>query len=223
MWFTPLVFLLASLAWTWPAAVTDGVLGRNPDGLGTAWFIGSVPRWIFGLHDPDTGFPAGADYGRPDSFLLAAMALIFQWAPAARVLAWVHVLGVALSAWAAERFARELGARPPWSLLAGFSFAFCGLASTALLEGYAYHVFNPWMPLLAAAWWRATSAKGTWQDGAASGVWFVLTVLTTAWLGAAASFLVVGFLGEALLSRRRRLNFWALAAASNGIQGLNTW
>jgi hypothetical protein len=212
-WATPLTFFVVAVAWTWPALITADVLGRNPDGLGTGWFVETAPRWIWTLHDDQTGFPEGVDYGRPDSFMLALISTLLQAFPPARVLGWVHVFGVTASAWAAERFARELGARAPWSLLAGFSFAFCGLASTALIEGYAYHTFNPWLPLMAAWWWRATSGVGRASDGALAGLFFLLTLFTTAWLGFSGALIIGGFLGAAILRRGSLLRIPPLAAA----------
>jgi hypothetical protein len=48
--------------------------------------------------------------------------------------------------------------------------------------------------LFGLSWWRATRPGGRARDGVLAGVFFVLTVLTTAWLGIAAGVLLVGIL-----------------------------
>ncbi|MBM4391480.1 MAG: hypothetical protein FJ090_10205 [Deltaproteobacteria bacterium] len=193
-WWTPVVLLAFAVVFTWPAAVTGDVPGHQPDALGTVWFLSAAPRLLLDLTDPLTGFPEGARYGRPDSFTLLVLGQIFAFIPAPRLYSLLLVVGVATSAWAAEAFARALGARAPWSLLAGVAFMSCGLASTALLEGYGYHALNPWLPLFALAWLRATSPGGTVRDGLLAGGAFLLALLTTAWLGLAATLLALGFL-----------------------------
>ncbi len=194
-WIAPLTFAILAVAWTWPAAVSPDVVGRHADAVGTVWFIDAAPRLGWRGADPLTGWPAGATYGRPDSFLLWLLSLLLGWLPSgglppARVHAWIGVIGVTLSAWAAEAFARALGAVSPWSLLAGLAFGFCGLAGTALLEGYVYHLLDPWLPLLGLWWWRATGPDGRPRDGVLAGVFFLLTLLTSAYLGVAAVVLV---------------------------------
>jgi len=205
------------MLWTWPAITGLHLLGHHPDGPGTAWFLSASGRLLSGgwLDDPFTGWPAGAHYGRPDSFLQLPIGALLGWLGAARLLSWLTVAGVALSIWAAERFARELGARAPWSLLAGLVFALSGLASTALLEGYPYHLVNPWMPLFATAWLRATRVGARPQDGVWAGVWFVLTLLTTAWLGIASIPIALGFAAPALMAARHSIDrLWPLLAAA---------
>ncbi len=191
---TFVVFLLFSVCWSAPAAWGDVLLGRMPDAPGTVWFLDAAPRLVHGLHDPLTGGTGGATYARPDSFVLMAIGWAFDGVSPFVLYRLVTVLGIAVSAWAAEAFARALGARFPWSLVAGFAFMGCGLATTALLEGYVYHVFDPWLPLFGLSWWRATRPGGRARDGVLAGVFFVLTVLTTAWLGIAAGVLLVGIL-----------------------------
>ncbi len=183
-WATPLVFFVLAMVWTWPAVSGEYILGHHPDAPGTAWFLSAAPRLGTGLlHDPLTGWPQGASYGRPDSFLLIPIGWLGGLLSPVRLLGWVAVLGVTVSAWAAESLARQLGARAPWSLLAGLAFAFSGLAATAHLEGYPYHLINPWLPLFVGAWLRATVPEGRPADGALAGVWFLLALLDTAWLG----------------------------------------
>ena len=195
---TFLVFLVFAVLWSAPAAWGDVLLGRQPDAPGTVWFLHAAPRLVHGLHDPLTGGAGGVTYARPDSFVLMAVGWAFQGVSPFVLYRAVAVFGIAVSAWAAEAFARALGARFPWSLVAGFAFMGCGLATTALLEGYVYHVFDPWLPLFGMCWWRATRPSGRARDGVLAGVFFVLTVLTTAWLGIAAGVLLVGILAARL-------------------------
>lgn len=187
------MFLAFAVLVTWPAAVSANVLGHQPDALGTVWFLGAAPRLFSSLTDPLTGFPDGVRYGRPDSFTLLLLGRVLSFVDPARLYALLLVVGVTVSAWAAEGFARSLGARAPWSLLAGLAFVSCGLASTAMLEGYGYHLLDPWLPLFAWAWLRATSPGGTLAHGALAAAAFLLALCTTAWLGLAASLLAVGF------------------------------
>jgi len=210
---TPVVFLVLAVAWTWPALTAPGLLGRKPDAAGTAWFISAAPRLLHGLHDPLTGWPLDVHYGRTDSFVLLGLGALLQPLDPARAHSLVALVGVVLSAWAAEAFARALGARPPWSLLAGTAFAMSGLASTALLEGYVYHLFDPWLPLLAWSWYRATRPGGTALHGVVAGLMFVLCLLTTAWLGLAALPLVVGLLVAGLLRQGRATRPGPIVAA----------
>ncbi|MFZ5475840.1 MAG: hypothetical protein ACOZNI_03620, partial [Myxococcota bacterium] len=175
----PVSLAALAIAWTWPAVVTDGLVGRQPDAAGTAWFLSAAPRLAESLRDPLTGWPAGVEYGRPDSWTMIVLGALLDGASPARVHAWVGVLGVFASAWAAEGFARALGAKAPWSLVAGAAFAFGGLAGTAWLEGYTYHLADPWLPLFAWAWWRATSPDGRVVHGLAAAGAFLLTLWTT--------------------------------------------
>ncbi|MDP6931638.1 MAG: hypothetical protein QGG40_01920, partial [Myxococcota bacterium] len=217
------VYVVLAVAWTWPAAVTTEVLGIHPDAEGTAWFVDAAPRLWDGLHDELTGWPEGVVYGRPDSFVLMGLATLLQALSPARLLAWLALFGVALSAWVADGFARALGARPPWSIVAGLSFGFCGLAATALLEGYVYHLVDPWLPALGWAWWRATGRDGQVRHGVMAGLAFTGALWTTAYLGVAAALLVLGMLLGTVLVRgaRRRLRRgplgWAAATVTPGV------
>lgn len=222
---TPLVFLLLAVAWTWPAAAAgqSWLVGRFFDLPGTVWFIDAAPRMGLHLHDPLTGWPGGLTYQRPDSFTLLGLSALLSALPAGFVHASLQVIGVWLSAWAAEAFARSLGAEAPWSWIAGLAFGFSGLAATALLEGHAYHVLDPWMPLFALCWLRATSAGGRWFHGLLAGIFFCLTALTTAYLGIAAAVLALGFAAGGLLSLRRRFPFGPALIAAGIVGAFAAW
>jgi hypothetical protein len=201
----PLVWLGLSLAWTWPAALAgpDRLVGRHFDTHGTIWTIDAAPRLIGGLVDPQTCWPLGAEYGGIDSFVLLPVATVFHFIGAVRLHAWLGILGVAASAWAASGLARAMGARRPWSLIAGGIFAFSGLAASALLEGHVYHVMNPWLPLMLWALWLATGAGARPIHGILAGLCFALTLLTTGYLGVAAAIIGIGVLAGALVARQR--------------------
>ena len=147
--------------------------------MGTAWFLHAAPSL------QGTGFPEGVLYGRPDSLTLLPLGLL-PGDPAAW-MGWLATLGVAMSAWAAMAFAESLGAKRPWSAVAGLSFGFGGLAATAVLEGYPYLVLNPWLPLFGIAWTRG--------QGARAGLWGLLCLLTSGYLAIAAGLLALGFAG----------------------------
>ena len=200
----PLVWLVLATAWTWPAVVAGGdtLVGRHFDALGTIWFLDAAPRLLPGLSDSLTVWPGGASYQAADSYLLIVWGVLGAWLDPVRLHGWLQVLGVASSGWAASAFAREVGARAPWTLLAGLGFAFSGLAANALLEGHVYHLLNPWMPLFALMWWRATGRDGTVRQGLAAGGFFILTLLTTAYLGVAAAIVAVAFFLDGALRHR---------------------
>lgn len=184
-----------SVAFSWPL-VLDPLgthVSRQFDVYALAWLSGVAPALDASLSTDLSSWPLGESLGRPDSFVLLAMArwlgpLGDPWLLAAMCA----LLGPVLGAWAAERFAaRHLGAAFPWSLLAGAGYAFSGIAATALLEGHLYALFNPWLPLLAGAWTRATGLEGRLRDGLLSGLWWTLCLLTTAYAGICATVVVI--------------------------------
>jgi hypothetical protein len=200
----PLLWLGLSMAWTWPAALAGPgrLVGRHFDTQGTIWTIDAAPRLIGGLADAATCWPLGAEYGNIDSFVLLPVATVLHWVGAVRLHAWLGILGVAATAWAASGMAQAMGARRPWSLIAGGIFAFSGLAAIALLEGHVYHVMAPWLPLMVWALWRATDAGGRMVHGMIGGLFFALALLTTGYLGIAAALLSTGLLIGGIWARR---------------------
>ena len=201
-WATFLVWLALAVAWTWPAAAAGPqVAGRHFDVLGVIWFVDHAARVLQGGVDHHIAFPQGIRYENFDSYTLVLLARVVPWLDPARLHGWLQLLGVATSAWAAERFARAAGARAPWTMLAGLSYAFSGLAASALVEGHVYFLLNPWMPLFGWAWWRATGPGGRGLHGVAAGLMFVLVLLTSAYLAVAAAVLAVGFFVAGALRR----------------------
>ncbi len=188
-------WLALAVAWTWPAvrAGDAWLVGRNFDAAGTVWTLDALPRMGLALQDGLTRWPDGADYASLDSFTLHPLAWLFQWLGPVRLHGLLQVVGVATSAWATSAFARAVGARAPWTLLAGLGFAFSGIAANVLLEGHVYHLLAPWLPLFGWAWWRAMGPDGRPRHGFAAGACFVLTLLTTGYLGVTASVVAIGF------------------------------
>ncbi|MCB9742933.1 MAG: hypothetical protein H6741_05480 [Alphaproteobacteria bacterium] len=221
-WWTPVLLFALAVAWTWPAAL-GGQVGLHFDTPGTVWFLSAGPRMGLGLHDPLTGWPDGITYANPDSYTLLVASWLLSWMQAARAHAWLQVLGVFSAAWAAEGFARALGARAPWSLLAGLTFACSGLAANALLEGHVYHVVDPWMPLFAWSWFKATQPGGRAVHGLLAAVFFALTTLTTAYLGIAAAVIALGFCLAGLLGDPRRFPWAANLVAALGVAAFGAW
>jgi hypothetical protein len=216
LWPWLAVWLGLAVAWTWPAALAgpDMWVGRHFDLPGTIWSISAIPRLDGQLYDLWTGWPRGADYARFDSYTLIPITLVLQSLDPARLHGWLQIVGVALSAFAAQGFARALGARTPWDLIAGIAFAFSGIASTTLLEGHVYQVLVPWMPLFAWSWWRATQMPGTRAQAAMAGLFFVLTLLTSAYLGMAAALIAVAFFIAGLRQHGARIVPMGLVAAA---------
>lgn len=186
---------------TWPAVLAgpERMVGRHFDLPGTIWALSAVPRLLSGFRDPLTGFPAGVDYGAFDSFTLLAPGLLSGVVDPARLHGGLQVVGVAVSGWAATSAARTFGARGGSALIAGLTFAASGLAATALVEGHVYHLLDPWLPLFAAAWWRATRPDGTTKDAVRAGFWLSAALLTTGYLAAAGGVLAVGLALPAFL------------------------
>ncbi len=214
LWPWLLFWVALAVAWTWPAALAGSEMwvGRHFDLPGTIWSLSAIPRLDWQLSDALTGWPQGADYSRFDSYTLLPIGMVLQFLHPATLHGWLQIAGVALSAWAAQGFARAMGARAPWDLLSGIVFAFSGVAATALLEGHVYVLFNPWMPVFAWAWWLALTSKQTFRQGLLAGLCFSLAVLTTAYLGLAAAVIAICFFVGALFRHGQRVVRPALAA-----------
>ncbi len=200
-------FLVVSLLWSWPLALDPaGSVVSGIDTWGTLWSLG-------GVQTLETAWPIGQNLGRADSLVLLALRrLVPMGSPTVAAAVWVILAPVA-TALAAEATARGFGATRPWSLLAGLTLGFGGPATAALVDGQLYTLFCPWLPLLALDWHRATRPDGTAVQGLRSGIWWVLCLGTTAYLGIAATLWVLGGL---LAAGGRRTLRWAgpVAAAA---------
>ena len=206
---TVLLLAAVSVVFSWPLAITGELhVSRQWDLYTLLWVIHATDSLDASLHTALSAWPLGQDLSRADSFVLLALAKV--WPGSAMSLVRLVILaGPVLSGWAAERFAaRCLGAAWPWSLIAGLAFAFSGLAATALLEGHIYMLLIPWLPLLGWAWMAAEGPQGRARDGLLAGLMWSLCLLTSAYIGIAASILVL------LLVRR---GAWAPRLAAAGV------
>ena len=210
-------YTLVCVVWSWPqASGANTMVCRHFDILGTLWVGGLGQGLGDGLVTPLSGWPEGLDLRRTDSLVLLLLSAgPGRWLENTTLLALVILVGPVLSAWAAERFAAHvMGARWPFSLLAGLTYAFSGIAATALLEGHPYILLNPWLPLLAWQWHRCTGPGARLRHGLLAGLLWLLCLLTSAYTGLAATlWVVVAGLRPLLLRRLRSLSWRPLAAA----------
>ncbi len=192
-WKECILWFVFAVAWTWPAALAGpDIVGLHFDALGTVWVIDAAHRLGFALRDAFTVWPIGVTYSAIDSWVLLPLAWMGAKLNAALVHGWIQVVGVAVSAFAASRFAREVGARSPYDLLAGLCFMGSGLTAAALLEGHVYQVFNPWMPLMGMYLWRCSQPDANIKHGVAAGVFFACSLFTSGYIGLAAGLMGLG-------------------------------
>ncbi|MEC8379774.1 MAG: hypothetical protein VXZ96_05610 [Myxococcota bacterium] len=191
-WATPLTLFGLSVAWTWPSVLSgaDFFVGRHHDAPGTVWFLGQAHHWTGGL-DLSSAWPVGANYQRLDSFLLWPISHLSHFIHPASLHGLLLCFGVFISAWAAAHSAEQFGAKAPWNLLSGITFVGGGVAATVALEGHIYQLINPFMPLLLVYWWRACQPSGTVRQALIAGFYFILCVLTSAYIGISASLIVM--------------------------------
>ena len=192
------LFAACSVAWTWPAlrivVVPSEVLGRQRDALATVAFIDASRRVGLDRVDALGAWPMGNPWYHPDSWTLVLLSALFRFADPVRLHAMVALAGVLIMGLAAERLARAVGARSPWSWIAAVAFAHSAFASTALLEGYAYHLLNPWMPLAVFGAWKVGQHDGRWAHAGLGAVGLGGALLTTAYVGMATA-VVIAVLG----------------------------
>ena len=201
---------------TWPLITAPQVLLLSPhfDVYTMAWLVTAAPTVSGAGTTTLSAWPAGESLLLLDSALLFGLArFIGRTMDPVWIVSALTLLGPVLSAWAAERAAFHcLGARWPWSLIAGLAYGFSGIATTSLLEGHVYFLFNPWLPLLAWSWFLAVGERGRWFHGAAAGLFWILALATSAYVGICASLLVLVWLAGGGL--RRTLRPVPLAAAA---------
>ncbi len=191
------LFALLSAVWSWPLLTAPGSLQvhRQFDHFCTAWVAMLGAHWDGGTATAMASWPLGQGLQRLDSLVMFVLARLLgttvgPWT----LLGGMALVGPVLSGWAAERFAAHvLGARWPWSLVAGVTYAFSGMAATSLLEGHVYTLLNPWLPLMAWQWHRATGADGRLRHGLLAGVFWVLCLCTSAYIGIAASLWIAAW------------------------------
>lgn len=199
------LFLVLAVAWTWPLVLDPMDLTTSGfDTWGVVWSMHAADHIDLAAMTQVSGWPEGQELRRSDSVVALLLARLWPGQPhPVLAVSLMCLLGPVLSAFAAERCAAALGAKWPWSLIAGVSFGFLGMASATLSGGQVYALVNPWLPLLGWAWVLATSPSGTWRHGAIAGVAWFLCLLTTVYVGIAATLLVL--VGVPRLLRSRRL------------------
>lgn len=194
-------FVLFGVAWSWPLALSPAstTLSLHFDQFPAAWLVHAAPSFLDGVSEL-SAYPDGEPLVRLDSFLLLFLAFVLNGAVSGLLVTNLFVLlGPPLSAWTAERFAREVLDAPfPASLAAGLAFGFAPLATVAVLEGHVYYLLDPWLPLVGLYAWRGQA----WR---AVGAW-ALCLLSTAYLGVD-GLLVLG----AAMAARRRLDLRMVA------------
>jgi len=217
---TALFFSALSAIFSWPL-ITDPLglqVSRQFDLFSVLWTQSMARPWP-GLATAATAWPLGESLTRADSFVLLTLARSLDWLDPRLAAPICALAGPPLSAWAAERLARrDLGAAWPWSLIAGTTYGFSGLMCTALLEGHVYVMLAPWPPLMASALLRAERG-GRLRDGLLAGLYWALSLWTSAYLGIAAAALAVALALPALLKPGARWRALMAAAATAAVAG----
>lgn len=193
--FPPLFFGLLVVVWTWPLVLSpnSATMALHFDQLTAAWLVHAAPTFLDGVSEL-SAWPEGGRIVRLDSFVFLFVSLALSALPGLLVTNLFVLVGPVLSAWAAERLAREgLGVARPASLVAGVAFGFAPLATVAVLEGHIYYLLDPWLPLCALYTWN----RRPWPAVAM----FALSLLTTAYLGVNALLVLL-----AILAHQRRLD-----------------
>lgn len=210
------LYLLVSFAFSWPQVTSpfDLVVARHFDPF-DAWWVAGRPfgAWINAFSD-ETAWPLGQSLGKADSWVMVAICSVLRpIVGPGGALAFLTLLGPVFTAlatqWAAER---ALGARYPWSIIAGITFGFCGLSATAVLEGHVYMLFVPWMPLLVAD--LLAARDGSVTAARRAGLWWALCLLTSAYTGMNATFaagMILVFGGGPKLPRPHLRSVWWFA------------
>lgn len=191
----PFFFGALAIVWTWPLVLSpnSATMALHFDQLTAAWLVHAAPTFLDGVSEL-SAWPEGGRIVRLDSFVFLFLSLVLTALPGLLVTNLFVLVGPVLSAWAAERLAREgLGVGRPASLVAGVAFGFAPLATVAVLEGHIYYLLDPWLPLCALYTWT----RRPWPAVAM----FALSLLTTAYLGVNALLVLL-----AILAHQRRLD-----------------
>ncbi len=210
------VFSAVALIYTWPLVLHPASMAllRHFDLFGALWLLDVASSVDGHLVTTMASWPLGKELLLADSWLLLLLGRLSpSWLAPNAVASLFTMVGPVLSAWAAERLAaRGLGARWPWSLMAGLAYAFSGSALAALLEGRVYVLLNPWLPLMALQILLAAGPRGGTRHGLAAGFFWVLCLLTSAYQGIVASVMLSALLACHLRRIFRRPRPWAALA-----------
>ena len=187
-------YTVLSAVFTWPAVLFARPLfpTRQFDIYPVLWLIDEAPEAFPTLMHPTSAWPYGELLVRIDSYVLLYLSWIngnlLSSFTIASLLLW---LGPVINAMAAEHCASAgMKIARPWSVLAGMFFGFSSIAASAVLEGHLYYLLNPWLPLLLKALWEGSEGRGGWKTGFLAGIWFVLSLFTSAYIGICAALLV---------------------------------
>ncbi len=243
-WSALALYLVLTVAWTWPLA-TDPLgidLSRHNDAPNTLAMAHGATQMDGTLRTFLFAWPGGQSLVRSDSFVYFLLAFLLKPLPVGAPMAFCILLGPVLSALAADRFAERLGARFPWTFVAGAAYGWSGVAATGVLDGYAYALLNPWLPLTGAFTLDALAGRPTAEAMDASdarprplarlsaperaallaaGAWF-FALLNSAYSGINATLLVVTLVVGHLLRReahRGQLRAAALLFGGIGLSG----
>ena len=188
-------FLLVATVFSWPAASLNPavLVTRHFDLYVSVWLMEQAVDGFPKLMAAGSGWPDGESLQRADSFLMLALAWASRGVLSGWLLATLYTwLGPFLNALAAEHCARRVFAvRRPWSLLAGLSFGFSGIAASAVLEGHVYLLLACWLPLMITTAWTGPDRGLPWGRGALLGLLWVLALLTSAYQGIPATLLLL--------------------------------
>ena len=204
-WVTGLTFLMLSMIWQRSLWWTQGIPAKYHDALGTYWMLARSSSWD-GLLDSFSMYPIGADYHSLDSFILWGTARLFAWAEPVWLYRSCLVFFPALSAWAADKWAREVGIKAPWSLITGILFGFSGLMDNAILEGQVYQCFTVGLPVTGIFVGRYLKSP-TLMNWFGVMVGFALSLFSSSYLGASCLILLFG-LWVGTGSWRRLTSLW---------------
>jgi hypothetical protein len=189
-WVEAGFFLLLSAFWQRSLFFIDGIPAKYHDSLGSFWLIERASSWN-GFTDPLTEFPTGANYAALDSYLLWLISLLFRFvSPLLIYKSWLILAPVA-SALGASFWAKDWGAKAPWSWISGLGFGFSGLVVNAIFEGQIYQTLLVWLPLTGWAWWRFLSGyerRYLWLTL----VFTSLALFSSSYIGASALILISG-------------------------------
>ncbi len=188
-------YLLVSVVFSWPTACfRSGVLvTRHFDLFPANWLVERAPGTFPDMFHRASAYPFGESLARVDSYVLLALAWLNDGLlPAWILLSVLTLAGPVLSAFAAERCAALAYAVPrPWSWVAGLTYAFSGIAASALLEGHVHYLLNPWLPMLVWAIVKATAPGGKLRHALLAGLAWTLSLFTSAYFGVVATLLAL--------------------------------
>ena len=217
-WHSAIFWVFLSMLWniqTLYCLFNDAYLsiGKHHDSLGTLWFMSRSPEWGFFEHRDYLGnFPQGIPLGRLDSFVLWLMLVPLPKVSPLLIQKCFLIVAMASSAWAAEYWSKDLGAKTPYSWIAGLGYMGSGLAAYSALEGHLYHLFQPWLPLLGLHFMRFLRKSAHQKDGILSILYLALCMWSSAYLGIGAWILILGLAVFSPARFSKKTGLWLMCA-----------